>query len=450
MREILAVLALVLATAAVCGQRSLLLAILASLIVTVPAFQATEGQRSAIYLQELVVAAGFIPWAIRLSRSHVKPCFKNMWVHLCVLTLCVIVSTAFGYLRLDKMDEVLLRSALAGLRFGAIVLVFLMASSIPLEQKDFERILRWTCAGLCLLVLASALHVVRIVVLPSYYGREAALGTVQYGILWLNRASLGTYAQLGLFFSILLMRLRSLPYYLGAPAAGAFLWLTLASFSRSNVLSVIAFLILMGALAKGKRIANFLLLVVLGGVLVALATVLPAVSERLASMSGGSEVEQTLESTGRLIGWTVAINYLLTHPIDAIFGVGFDCWGYTIYKAGGQSAGHNLYLHVLGELGLVGGMIYLAFFGRLFFRLKRALGSGGDAEPIGQLSVALLIALLVGSVTAELLYPVVTQISCMALVMYSLGLIMGRLNHPSAWPEANRVHLKQVSDTAES
>lgn len=449
MRDILAVLAFVLAAAGVRGQKSLLLAILASLIITAPAYQATEGQRSWIYLQEIVVAAGFIPWAIRLGRIHIKRHFKNMWVHLCILTLYIVVCTAFGYLRLEKLDEVILRSSLAGLRSGALVLIFLMASSIPLEQKDFDGIVRWTCTGLCLLVLASALHVGRIITFPSYYGHEAALGTVQYGILWLNRASLGTYAQFGLFFSILLMRSRRLPYYLGAPVSGAFLWLTLASFSRSNVLSVIVFLTLMSVFAKGKRVANLLLLVVLGGVLIALATILPAVSERLASISGGSEVEQTLESTGRLTGWTVAVKYLFHHPIDAILGVGFDCWGYTIYRAGGQSAGHNLYLHVLGELGLLGGIIYLMFFFRLLLRLNRARGSGGDAEPIGQLSLALLIALLVGSITAELLYPTVTQISCMALVMYTMGLIMGRLNHPSAWPQASGGALKPALESTE-
>lgn len=409
-----------------------------SLFIGMPAYQATLGLRSAIYFQELVIATGFISWLIRLRSLKIKSVFPSMWMHLLVLVVYIMITTAFGRFRLGMEDEIAIRSTVAALRFGSIALAFLIPCCIPMEQEEFDFYLLVEYAGLIVLLLLAIFHVLRILDLSSYYGRDVAKGTIEYGLLWFNRASLGTLAQIGVFVSLLLMRMGKLPMLLGASSIGGFMWLLLGSFSRSNVLSLAVFLALIVVLTKQKRITNLFLIVILGGVFLSLASFIPAISERLATISGTGAVEKTLGETGRFGGWAVAIKYLANHATAALVGVGFDCWGWTIYKAGGQAAGHNLYLHVLGELGIIGGILYLAFFFRLTWRFFSTLGSGGDAEVIGRLALALLISLLVGSITAELLYPTTSQITCLATVMFLMGLVMSRLNHPSAWPEGRK------------
>lgn len=446
MQIIFAIGAICMAFVSIWGQTLLLIMMILALVINIPAYQATIGQRSAMYFHEIVIAAGVIPWFIRQRALQIKTVFPNIWIHLTILTVYASLSTGLGFLRLGEgIDEVVVRAFLAGLRFASMGLAFLIPSAIPTEQDEFGRHMRLMWVGLVVLLAISVLHALSVVNLPSYYGHDMARGTIQYGILWLNRASLGTMAQLGVFVCLLLMRMKKLPLVIGIPTTIGFIWLLLGSFSRSNLVSFVVFIALSVLLAKQKKVTNLLLAIILGGCFVAIASQIPAISERIITLTGTSEVEQALGKSGRLVGWTVAVKYLATHPLNAMVGVGYDCWGRTIYQAGGQSAGHNMYLHVLGELGVVGAFLFFSFFLRLLHRFFRAFHAHGDASLVGGLSLALLLSLLVGSITAELIFPTVTQIVCIETFMLIMGMSMSRLNHPSAWESSPKARSHAVS-----
>lgn len=424
--------ACILAVICLFGPRVLLAAIGIAVLFGFPALQPTAGLRSAVYVQELVIAAGLLMWMFRGRDSLVTPVLPNMKAHLVIITAYIVFITAIGYLKLGLLSEAVIRSSLAGLRFGAMALVFIIASSEPLTEDRFVSILRFFYAGLLGFLVLAFLQALGVVELGAY-GEAFEEAGVGAGFGAFNRISTGTIAQYGFFITLLLLSMRRLSLFIAIPAITGFLWLVLASLSRTNVFSLAVFATALVLLQKGSRIRNFLLvgLIICVGAIILLNT--PAIAARMATIASVEETKLVLGTGGRTFGWLRAIRYLLVHPLTSLFGVGFDVWPRVIEPISGLHAGHNVYLHIWGELGLIGGVIYLVFFFRLTLKFWQAMRAGGQTGKLGGLAFCLMISFYFGCLGADILYPTITMISIMHVHMFVFGLLIGRFRHPSAW-----------------
>ncbi len=109
------------------------------------------------------------------------------------------------------------------------------------------------------------------------------------------------------------------------------------------------------------------------------------------------------------------------NPLIALFGVGFMNWRYYLEGATGGSAGHNVYLQVFGDLGIVGLLVFLWFWLRTF-KMANRLAKQGDGWAIGYLSI--LTAYLAAGLSAEILYPVPAMENCLMLIFLITGIVL--------------------------
>jgi len=423
-------IAVILAVIALITRRSLLRAISVAVLVGIPAYQ-PSGLRSAIFVQEIVISVAFFVWLLRSRNKDVIPVSSSMVFHLAVIIFYIIIVTWMGYLRLNQLGQATIRSLLAGLRVGAVVLVFIIPAFSPLSEKAFVSVLRFFWFALICFLLLTFLDYMGVVKLQQ--SAELTKYGVQIGLGGFNRTSTGNMAQYGLFVTILLVWMKRLPIVLGIVGMTGFIGLTLLSLSRTNLVAVCVFGFMLLLTSKGNRFKSllFLLVAVVGAAVIVVNV--HFVGERFSTMIGSYELSTALRTGGRLFGWKAAVRYLMTHYFTLLFGTGYDNWSNFLASATGLAAGHNGYLHAWGELGLLGASIYYAFFFRIGTRFIHAMRANGDTNTIGRLSLCLLAALMVANLTAEVMISSLTMNSSMHAQMFLFGLIIGRLRHPSAW-----------------
>lgn len=130
------------------------------------------------------------------------------------------------------------------------------------------------------------------------------------------------------------------------------------SYSRASLLNVAAAMIALAYLRglRMRRIAVALLVCfTLGGAIVYVA--FPAFAHnywlRLSASFEyfGSAPEQVL--SGRLSSWTTLIQFLQTHPLYWLFGIGYKTLPYSDFL-GGKIVADNMYLSLLVETGIIG------------------------------------------------------------------------------------------------
>ncbi|MEW6171018.1 MAG: O-antigen ligase family protein [Candidatus Omnitrophota bacterium] len=136
------------------------------------------------------------------------------------------------------------------------------------------------------------------------------------------------------------------------------------TFSREGAIAFLISVSLLALLKKDKRIAIFLILVLLIG-----ALVLPKEVKEW-SLKQGSPLGFLVDASRRL-HWQAALNMIKAHPF---FGIGINnfCISYQSYKTSGDPFtlgwyAHNMYLNLAGEIGLIG---FLVFFMILFRTIK--------------------------------------------------------------------------------
>ena len=430
MNIILLIIAFLLSVTALFSQRAYLGAIAIGVLIGFPALQLTTGLRSAIYVQEIVIAAGLVPWLFRdriRSRESVQSYFVY---HQIAIIVYIFLVTVAGCVILGKAEEALVRSIFAALRYGAVALAFIIPASIPLSEQHFISILRLWYAALCGFMLVGVLlsfGVINLGVSTTSIGGEHE--TLALGFGGFNRISTGTLAQLGIFVTLILARLKRLNIVLGITTVVGFMWLLLASFSRTNLVSLFIFGICLAIFHKGNRSRNILLLVLSVVIMLIFMSYSPVLQERAATVANVKAVINSLETGGRLHGWSQTLNYFFSHPFVALFGAGFDNWSRVLGATTHLSTGHNVYLHAWGELGLIGGSLYLSFFFRLAREFLQAARVGGATGKIGIFAFSLLISLFVAGLTSDILYPTTSMISVLHAIMFLFGIIVGHLRY---------------------
>jgi O-antigen ligase len=424
------------------GYKAFLFAIAASLMIGFPAVQPL-GSRTALHVYEIVIVGGSFLWLSRRGGEKREGVGSSMVPHFAAIIILAMASTALGYVWFHSYGDMLVRPMMAAFRLGTIALAFIIPASRPMPDEEFKpalKMLYWCLMGFLLIAVLERFGVVAL----GTYRLEAEAGSYEApvqsgmelaaGLAGFNRAVTGTLGQLGLFVSLLAMRTKALRPYLGVPSMLGFLWVTLASFSRTNLVSLGVFALALVLLHRQNRGRNLVLVAVgIVGAVFALA-VSPAMQERFSSLILADSDIATV-SSGRINGWQLALVWLGAHPVFLTMGVGFDNWANYLWFETGLAAGHNAFLHATAELGLPGAILYYALFWRLGAFLFRGMKGTPEAGVIGGLGFCLLLSLVAGSMTAEVLYPSIGMVSLVAAIMFIFGLIVARLRHPSAWEE---------------
>lgn len=196
---------------------------------------------------------------------------------------------------------------------------------------------------------------------------------------------------------------------------GAFAMVTLAEALTGGRTGYVTWLLigLVLCLFRWWKLLLFLPVVVM----VALAF-MPAVTERLSMGMGGRQgniVVQTDENrvtSGRTEVWPYALRGISQSPVFGYGRFGFLRSGVAAeYAAAGieEEVGHphNAYLEMLLDTGVVGFALVMPLYGVLVFYSLKLFRDKTDAlnSAAGALCVALFLALLIGSLGAQTLYP---------------------------------------------
>lgn len=149
------------------------------------------------------------------------------------------------------------------------------------------------------------------------------------------------------------------------------------------------------------------------------------ITGRLQHVEGGDLVEKfDAIDAGRTVLWQGGVQMLLAKPWAIPFGVGFANYQALDPKA---ISAHNMYITLVGELGLVGLFLYLMWFGSLFRNNPIPANTSPRKMFIAAGYQPLLIAFAVSLFAGEILYVYRTAFAALGMFLF----ISAVLNHPA-------------------
>lgn len=123
--------------------------------------------------------------------------------------------------------------------------------------------------------------------------------------------------------------------------------------------------------------------------------------------------------------WSNTISELIAHPSCLIFGTGFQNFAYL--KEAKATSAHQLYLHVLAELGIGGLIIFCFFWISIKNRLKQLGRIGGvTMDSLTYPGYMIILAILVIGLVADTFYPARALPGFMGFLLAYLALITHR------------------------
>jgi O-antigen ligase len=428
------------------------IALMASFLLATPFITLARGLNSSFMVQEVVLAAIILRWgsaALRSLRERGAP--PGAWAAV-VLFAIVFFSRGVVVLRapgLTSIQELVLFSG----RFAAFLLPLFIFAVLPIDPREFRRILGWACILLTGFAVGNAIDRLGIVdlnffayheILVETGYRSASLEVAQRQntyLLGFNRASVGLFAFAGIMLLILygwIGEFRAkVMLAVGLPLM---LLLLLDSFSRAALLG----LFVAGSVAivriSPRRTLTLVILSAVG--LLALPVLVGDIQPWMERFVALFNAEAFRESTGgqRVADWTRLLRYLVASPLYLLVGIGFNGYiGYVDMGVTHNVAGHNMYVHALGELGVFGLVAYtalLAVLGAAIFRQSRDPGVPESVRLVAAVMLAFYLGILATGLSQESLYPNPTVYQASTMIMMLIGVSFGFARHylaVSAW-----------------
>lgn len=229
-------------------------------------------------------------------------------------------------------------------------------------------------------------------------------------VLGFRRAALGLMFVAGLFFSYGMTQL-SRSYVLRALAwasAPALMIALLFSWSRAAVIGMAAGSIALIVTMGGVRAIRGVILTIFGVIVIwSVLGQFEDAQDRFIFFQTG-EIRESGHS--RLEGWQMLTEYLFRQADVLIFGAGFQNFQYAINVTEGAvqlTAGHNVYLHTLAELGVAGFIVFIGWVVAVFVWLIRWRSEIQDnvTKVMAGVFMALFVGVLASGLTQESLMP---------------------------------------------
>lgn len=238
------------------------------------------------------------------------------------------------------------------------------------------------------------------------------------GVLGFFRGGQGIMLATGIFMSFAMTQLTR-SYNLKVLGYGSIPILIIAlllSFSRTAVLCVIVGGLSLAVTLGGARALKGILVFLLGAIVVYIVVLqIPEVRERLGFLQlfyqAGLEKKSAIEfSAVRVTGWITHIKWVVKSPGILAVGAGFQNFSYFVSfhaQIGRLAAGHNNWLHILTESGIVGLFVFNAWLISIFYWLvswRRTMTDKVD-KMIPGIFISLMMGLLASCMTSEVLSP---------------------------------------------
>jgi O-antigen ligase len=168
---------------------------------------------------------------------------------------------------------------------------------------------------------------------------------------------------------------------LGIIGAAACIAGVIATHSRGGSIGLAVAVVVFALMSRRRAIAGTLAMVATAGVLLFAPTTFWARNETITSYDEDYSVQ------GRMQAWQVAFHIFRDHPLIGVGEAAFlEAWSqYAPIDAGHRRyVAHNLFLEVLGQLGIIGLSGYVAFIIAAFWSAWRARNGelGGEARAV--------------------------------------------------------------------
>jgi len=369
---------------------SLVLLLASMLLSPEMSLGAVAGGRSLVVrYDDVLIVIIFLAWFARTAIFKNKPFITTTPVQAPILiyTLLAIVSTAFGVLRGDIKFQT---SFFYILKYVEYFLLYFMTVNVVETEAEVKKYLRY---GLVVAVI------VTIYAYYYYYGSgpdaratapfEAPLGNPSES----EPASLGGYFLI--IFGILFAILSESGGYAFLLAAGMLIFMFpafLLTFSRASYIGFVAMLPALFFLSRKRRLfmAGFFAAGILA--LALMPDISHKVVDRITMTYQGANARQTfqtgvagsikLEDSAAARVYSIKRVLFEKLPKHPVFG-----WGVT-----GVGIGDTQYALVLGEMGLLGGMVFAWMLYRLFYTARTVFRN--SKEPLLRvLSLGFMVSL---------------------------------------------------------
>jgi O-antigen ligase len=321
-------------------------------------------------------------------------------------------------------------------RFNTVLFLFL-AFAVPLryhvDRPLFLQCLKICWFFTCVLAISEILDFFDIV--DMAFTIERLEGYVHMGVWGFIRAGFGKMLVIGAFMSFTMTQLTKshLLKILGYSSFPLVAVGLLCSYSRSSMvsfaLSVMALIVMLGGVRAFK---GLVIAVISFAAIYIIMAQLPEVQERFMTfltLSRPGDVKLTYRdvSAGRIEGWLIMINWLLTRPDVILIGTGFQNFNYFVNLtagAGTLESGHNSFLQVLIEVGVIGLVVFICWIVSIFswlLRWRRSMTNPLDRMVPG-IFFSLMLGLVASCAVSETLVPAAGVVILQVNIYILLGI----------------------------
>lgn len=331
----------------------------------------------------LVAILGILGALIRLDQWRLR--FHALSLSILALLFAMTLSLAFAAVYSGPAIAANSAVRLALFAFGP--LVYFSAAHGPDRGLALTRSLYWMAAGAALFGCVDFLYQ-----LPAPAGFEQQFLWLESGVyrraqgLFYESSTLGNFCSFFLVFIAVCFTqpkfrrpISTFGLILGAALLGAAM---LLSFSRASVIACGISLLSLAAIksTRWRTWRSMVAMVVTAAVVIAIfATAVPEIAEGY-----WSRVQLTFDTiqdspdralSGRLASWSTVAGFMLEHPWQTFFGIGYKTLPYTDYL-GRPVIADNMYLSLLVETGVLGCAALIALNVAILRRSWQALQRG--------------------------------------------------------------------------
>jgi hypothetical protein len=428
-------------------------ALLVSYLLATPLGVVSTTLNSAVYACDAVFLAILLRWGTRAAQRIRTFGWPPGTALLGVIGIIVLISR-LQWLATDVSTREIGRFGFFNLRYAIFAATIILLARLPYDAGDYVRVVRWCCLlaiGLACGNVLSRLGVESVHFYSGYLvleqqGIRAAPEDTQAAtvtLLGFIRPAVGLFAYAGvvmLFLYVWLKGRHALPLLLiGLPLTAVLL---LDSLSRAAILAAMVAAIVLLLRLRARQSLTLVAAGVLG--IAAILLFVSDVSPWLERISGLFSRAEFARSTGsqRVADWMRLLDFLGRNPKYLLLGAGFLYYGgYRLIGATENSAGHNMYIHTLGELGVFGAIAWLVLWtilGVALYRASRRLVLEPMRSLIAKVVFAFYVGLVVSGLSQESLYPnpavYCAVMFCFTLLATTFGALTGGPAGP--WPTA--------------
>lgn len=263
-----------------------------------------------------------------------------------------------------------------------------------------------------------------------------------------NSASTAYVASIGVFIAIYLYSLEQRSIWLYALGGSSVIALA-GTYSRTDLISLTVTLmigvLLMRRNGLGRSIRKYMAIPLFIVMLSALSYIVASgtdvrdigVVQRYFGTDYLGEYRGETQGTlsYRMDSWKAAIGYIQDHPLVALFGFGPN--GYRMFLQNGigeLNYGHNIYLHTIGELGVVG-FLLIAFWITGMFRLAIYVNRSRtrSIRMFGYCYIMILIQRLLSGLTVDTLFATDNANTVNVLFIMFSGYLVALAQQRNVW-----------------